>query len=101
MSLTVHIFYTGKQGSARAFAREMMDSGLVEQIRSQPGNEGYAYYFDAEDPQTVLLVDRWRDQAALDDHHKSPRMEEIARLRQRYHLHMKVERFLDEPKQNA
>lgn len=98
MSLTIHIFYTGEGDNARAFAQEMMDSGLVEQIRARPGNEGYAYYYPAEDAQTVLLIDRWRDQAALDAHHKSPIMEQIARLRQRYRLHMKVERFLDEPK---
>lgn len=33
MSLTVNIYYTGKNGSARAFAEEMTSSGLVEQIR--------------------------------------------------------------------
>lgn len=30
MSLTINIYYTGKNGSARKFAREMVDSGLVE-----------------------------------------------------------------------
>ncbi len=38
MSLTIHIFYTGEGNNARAFAQEMMDSGLVDQIRSRPGN---------------------------------------------------------------
>ena len=101
MSLTIHIFYTGEGNNARAFAQEMVDSGLVDQIRSRPGNEGYAYYYPAEDAQTVLLIDRWQDQAALDAHHKSPIMEQIAKLRQRYHLHMRVERYVEEPKQTT
>lgn len=29
MSLTINIFYTGSNGSARAFAEEMVSSGIV------------------------------------------------------------------------
>ena len=99
MSLTVNIYYTGKNGNARKFAEEMTSSGLVEQIRGEEGNEKYAYFFPAEDPETVLLIDRWRDQAALDVHHKTPMMEKIAALRTKYQLKMRVERFVDAPRE--
>ena len=98
MSLTVNIYYTGKNGNARKFAEEMTSSGLVEQIRAEEGNEKYAYFFPAEDPETVLLIDRWRDQAALDVHHKTPMMAQIAALREKYKLKMRVERFVDAPR---
>ena len=98
MSLTVNIYYTGKNGNARKFAEEMLSSGLVEQIRGEEGNEKYAYFFPAEDLETVLLIDRWRDQAALDVHHKTPMMEQIAALRTKYQLKMRVERFVDAPR---
>ena len=93
MSITVLLHYTGKDGSARQFAEEMMASGLVEAVRTEEGNERYEYYLPMEDPETVLLIDRWRDQAALDFHHKSPMMEQIAKLREKYKLRLKVERF--------
>ena len=93
MSITVLLHYTGKDGSARQFAEEMMASGLVEAVRAEEGNERYEYYLPMEDPETVLLIDRWRDQAALDFHHKSPMMEQIATLREKYKLRLKVERF--------
>ena len=99
MSLTVNIYYTGKNGNARKFAEEMTSSGLVEAIRAEEGNEKCAYYFPAEDPETVLLIDRWRDQAALDVHHKTPMMEQIAALRTKYQLKMRVERFADAPRE--
>ena len=99
MSLTVNIYYTGKNGNARKFAEEMLSSGLVERIRAEEGNEKYAYFFPAEDPETVLLIDRWRDQAALDVHHKTPMMEQIAALRTKYQLKMRVERFVDAPRE--
>ena len=93
MSITVLLHYTGKDGSARQFAEEMMASGLVEAVRAEEGNERYEYYLPMEDPETVLLIDRWRDQAALDFHHKSPMMEQIAKMREKYKLRLKVERF--------
>ena len=99
MAITVLIYYTGKNGNARKFAEEMVSSGLVERIRAEEGNEKYAYFFPAEDPETVLLIDRWRDQAALDVHHKTPMMEQIASLRTKYQLKMRVERFVDAPRE--
>ena len=96
MSLTVNLYYTGQNGSARQFAEEMVASGLVEQIRAEEGNERYEYFFPMEDPETVLLIDRWRDQAALDAHHRSPMMREIAERREKYKLHLRVERYMDE-----
>lgn len=96
MSIIVNLYYTGKNGSARRFAEEMLSSGLVAQIRAEEGNQRYEYFYPAEDPETVLLIDCWRDQAALDFHHKSPMMAEIARLREKYKLHLRVERYREE-----
>ena len=68
-AITVHIYYTGENGSAKAFVKEMLTSGLVDEIRKEKGNRHYA----------------------------SSIMDKIMELRIKYHLHMKVERyFLDE-----
>ena len=93
VSIVVNLYYTGKNGAAREFVREMTESGLVEFIRNEPGNERYEYFFSADDPETVLLIDRWENQEAIDRHHALPVMAEIARLRDKYDLSMKVERF--------
>lgn len=95
MALTINIHYTGEGGTARRFAEEMEASGVADAIRAEEGNLAYRYYFPADDTETVLLVDRWRDQAALDAHHVSPMMARIAELRDKHDLRMKVERFAD------
>ena len=82
MSLTVNLYYTGVNGAARAFAEEMEKSGLAAAIRAEDGNERYEYFFPMDDPETVLLIDRWRDQAALDRHHASLMMKSLAALRE-------------------
>ena len=94
--ITVNLYYTGTNGSARAFAEEMVSSGTVAAIRAEDGNVRYEYFFPMEDPETVLLIDQWRDQAAIDVHHASPMMAQIAALREKYDLHMKVERFVSD-----
>ena len=91
--ITVNLRYTGANGSARAFAREMISSGTVAAIRAEAGNVRYEYFVSLEDPETVLLIDSWADQAAIDAHHASPMMERIAALREKYDLHMSAERF--------
>ena len=96
-AITVHIYYTGENGSAKAFVKEMLTSGLVDEIRKEKGNRRYEYFFSVEDEETVLLVDSWDNQEAIDLHHASSIMDQIMELRIKYHLHMKVERyFLDE-----
>ena len=94
--ITVNLYYTGANGSARAFAEEMVSSGIAAAIRAEKGNLRYAYFIPMDDPETVLLIDQWRDQAALDAHHASPMMGQIAALREKYGLHMKVERFVSD-----
>lgn len=94
MAITVNIYYSGRNGNARKFAEEMVASGVVNAIRSESGNLRYEYFFPMEDKETVLLIDAWTDQQAIDLHHASPMMLKIAALREKYDLHMKVERYL-------
>ena len=94
MAITVNLRYTGKNGSARKFAEEMTASGTVAAIRAETGNLRYEYYQALDDPETILLIDSWTDQAAIDVHHASPMMATIAALREKYDLHMTVERYM-------
>ena len=94
MSISINVYYSGKDGNARKFAEEMESSGLAAQIRCKQGNLKYEYFLPMNDPETVLLIDCWQSQADLDAHHTSPVMEKIMELREKYDLHMKVERFL-------
>ena len=43
----------------------------------------------------MLQKKQWKNQEALDLHHKSEMMKEIADLRNKYELKMRVERFTE------
>ena len=96
MIITVNLYYTGTNGSAKKFAQEMESSGTADKIRAEKGNLRYEYFFPMNDPETVLLIDSWESQEAIDIHHASPMMQTIASLREKYDLHMKVERFISD-----
>lgn len=94
--ITINIYYVGENGNAVKFANEMMSSGIVDAIRSEEGNLRYDYFLPLEDPETVLLIDAWKDRNALDVHHSLPIMGQIAALRDKYDLHMRVERYISD-----
>lgn len=96
MSITVNIYYSGQGDNARSFAREMHEKGIIDAIRKVPGNLRYEYFVPLEDAQTILLIDSWENQAALDVHHQSPMMQAIIDLREKYDLTMKVERYISD-----
>ncbi len=96
MAITVNIYYTGEHGNARKFAKEMVSSGVVNDIRAEEGNIRYEYFYPMEDEETVLLIDSWENQHAIDVHHASPMMDKIIQLREKYDLHMKVERYISD-----
>ena len=103
MSITVNLRYKGTAGAAKRFAEEMIGSRTVEKIRNEAGNLRYEYYQALDDPETILLIDSWKDQESIDIHHSSPMMKTIAELREKYDLHMTVERYRsdDMPERDA
>ena len=93
-AITINIYYSGKKGNAKKFVKEMEKSGTVGAIRKEKGNIRYEYFYPANSEDTVLLIDSWENQQALYEHHSSPMMGKIAELRNKYDLHMKVERYV-------
>lgn len=94
MAITINIFYTGEKDNARKFSEEMVSCGIVNDIRREEGNLRYEYFFPMDDKSTVLLIDSWENQEALDKHHASPMMHSIIALREKYGLSMRVERYV-------
>ena len=94
MAITINIYYSGTKGNARKFADEMVLSGIVDEIRAEKGNLKYEYFLPVNDAETVLLIDSWENQQAIDIHHGSPVMQKIINLREKYDLTMKVERYV-------
>lgn len=94
MNITFNIYYKSENGKAKKFAEEMISSGVVDEIRSKKGNLRYEYFIPLGDDSTILLIDSWKNQEAIDTHHNSETMKKIADLRNKYDLHMTVEKYI-------
>lgn len=84
--LTINIRYSGENGSARKYVEEMESSGIAARIRAIEGCLRYDYFFPADDPEGLLLIDEWESQEALNRYHSSPVMREASALREKYRL---------------
>jgi len=94
MAITINIYYTGENDNAEKFAKEMISSGIVSEIRAKDGNLKYEYFSPMDDNKTILLIDSWESQEALDKHHASPMMQKIIELREKYGLTMQLHRYI-------
>ena len=84
--ITINIRYSAKNGNARKYVEEMEKSGIADKIRNIEGCIRYDYFYPADDPEGLLLIDEWADQEALNRYHSSPVMKDAAALREKYKL---------------
>ena len=91
--ITVNIYYKGENGNAKKFVEEMKSLGIVDSIKTEDGTLRFDYFYPDGDEETVLLIDEWENQEALDVHHKLPLMKKIMELRDKYNLHMVVNKY--------
>ena len=84
--ITINIRYSAENGNVRKYVEEMESSGIAAKIRAIDGCLGYDYFYPADDPNGLLLIDSWENQEALNRYHSSPAMQEAAALREKYGL---------------
>lgn len=91
--ITINIRYNAPDGNALKYMEEMATTGYADSIRAIPGCLRYDYFIPQDDPQSVLLIDSWEDQAALNRYHQSPVMKKAEALRAKYQLERKAQMF--------
>ena len=89
--ILLHVSYRGEK--ARAFADEMQQSGLRAAVLAEDGCLQYDYYLPLDEENCVLLIEHWRDQAALDRHSAGEPMARLKALKAQYGLETAVARF--------
>ena len=88
--ILLHVLYQGAE--AKAFADEMQ-SGLRNDVLAEGGCLQYDYFLPVGKEDCVLLIEHWRDQAALDKHSAGEPMAKLKALKASHHLTTSIERF--------
>ena len=92
-NIILHCYYPGRDGSARAFVEEMISSGIQDEVRNEDGCLQYDYFLSAQDPETAVLLEKWRDAEALNAHMVGEPMKHLKAVKARHGLETVVERY--------
>lgn len=83
-SLLLHVAYQTKPGMRETFLKEVLNSGILEQIQNEDGFISYQYYCDAINPDGILLVEEWESKEKQEKHLLTPHMKELKKIKEHY-----------------
>ena len=91
--ILLHVTYTCKPGTAETFVRTIKERGIQQQVRDEDGCLQYDYHISCEKPDTVVLLEQWRDKAALQAHTAGDPFKAVGATKAEYVLHADILRF--------
>ena len=92
-NVILHVYYYCKPGMAETFVQALKTGGLQAKVQAEDGCIQYDYTLSLEEPDTVVLLEKWRDSDALAAHMQQPHMETIRELKSRFALDAVIERY--------
>ena len=93
-NIILHVYYACKAGQAESFVQALKSSGLQGKVHAEDGCLQYDYHFSCEQADTVVLLEKWRDAAALEKHMSQPHMAEIRAVKEQYVEETRIEKYL-------
>ena len=91
--LTWNVTYHCKKGQREAFYRAVCDLGVRANSRTEEGNRRYDYYFAAEAPDDLLLVETWTEPALQQAHCATEIFARLQALKAEYCESVEIEKF--------
>ncbi len=91
--IVLNVTYRCKPDLREAFLERILAEGIDRDSRAEAGNLGYDYYLPFDDDGRLLLVEHWRDAAALEAHAKTPHYAALKALKRDYVTDTVLERF--------
>lgn len=91
--LTWNVMYQCKPGQREAFYKAVTELGARETSIHEEGNLRYDYYFDAQDPDILLLVETWTEPALQVAHCQTESFAKLQELKAQYCDNVTIEKF--------
>lgn len=77
------------------FLERIVAEGIDEASRGEEGNIQYDYFIPLDGGDELLLVEKWRDEAALSAHSAQPHFKRLGELKPVYVSETAIERYSD------
>lgn len=93
--LTWNVTYHCKSGMRSAFYQALTDLGVAANSRQEAGNLKYDYFFSAEDPDALLLVESWTEPALQQAHCQTEVFAKLQSLKAEFCETVTIDKFGD------
>ena len=93
MMLTWNVTYHCKGGKRDAFYQAVTDLGVRANSLREAGNVKYDYYFDAQDPDALLLVEAWETPELQQAHCQTELFAKLQELKAAYCANVTIDKF--------
>ena len=91
--LTWNVSYRCKQGQRDAFYKAVCDLGVRANSNSESGNVKYDYFFSAQSPDELLLVETWTEPELQQAHCHTELFAKLQALKERYVEQVVIDKF--------
>lgn len=91
--LTWNVTYHCRSGQREAFYKALCQLGIRDNSMSEEGNLGYNYYFAAESPDDLLLVESWTKPELQQAHCQTGIFARLQELKTQYCTGVEIAKF--------
>lgn len=82
--ILLNVTYQAKSGQGEAFYQAVCDARVPELSRAEAGNIKYDYYRSVDDPDTILLIEHWKDAEAFQLHTEEEHFKNLGKIKEQY-----------------
>ncbi|MCR5138156.1 MAG: antibiotic biosynthesis monooxygenase [Oscillospiraceae bacterium] len=91
--IVLNVTYHCKPEMREEFLEQIMTEGIDVASRAEAGNIKYDYYLPVDGSNDLLLVEKWRDADAIEEHGRQPHFARLRELKPEFVNDTVIERF--------
>ena len=94
--LVFNVTFRCRPGMREAFLEALRAEGIAAAARAEAGNLQYDWFRSAERADDLLLIEKYRDASAVDEHVRQPHVARLVELKERYVDELILEKYESE-----
>lgn len=76
--------YTLKKGTRTQYLAEIKKAEIIEKCRAEKGNISYEFLNSNDNPNEIVVLERWENQKVLDIHGTLPHFAEMLEIKKQF-----------------
>jgi quinol monooxygenase YgiN len=89
----LNVIYRLKKGMRDNFLNAVSRAGIVESCRKEPGNAGYGFFLPVDNPDEVLIVEKWAGEQSFKAHLEGSAAKALGPIKEQFLLELIPQKF--------